>query len=109
MNCGAPRFFDGFSCRGERSGGIKVLYGESAEKQERVVEKLGMEVGEYYCARKDRLGGNILFEGWRWRAQEGFNTIASNVRPVEKRMPLRSREVGTAQRIRREVALCVAL
>lgn len=57
------------------------MYGESAEKQERVAEELGMEVDveedDYCCARKDRLGKNSLFEWWRWRTQEVFKTIAS--------------------------------
>ena len=38
------------------SRGVKVLYGESAEEQERVAEELGVEVDvkedDYCCARK---------------------------------------------------------
>ena len=38
------------------SRGVKVLYGESAEKQERVAEELGVEVDvkedDYCCVRK---------------------------------------------------------
>lgn len=57
------------------------MYGESAEKQERVAEELGVEVDveedDYCCVRKDCLREDSLFEWWRWRTQEVLKAIAS--------------------------------
>ena len=61
------------------SRGVKVLYGESAEKQERVAEELGVEVDveeDDYCCEGSPWE-NSLFEWWRWRTQEVLKTIAS--------------------------------
>lgn len=72
------------------------MYGESAEKQERVAEELGVEVDveedDYCCARKDRLGKTVCLSGGGGEPRRLSKPLRPNGagRPVEKRMPLRS-------------------